>query len=623
MSEPRDEPLPEDVAAKAKAPAEAEPDPEKRWLRDTYRRGEVQLTARAVVAGMLIGAVMCLSNLYVVLKTGWSLGVTVTAAILGFGLFALLKTLRLTKRPLGVLENGAVGSVASAAGYMTGGGNMAAIPALLILGGQRPSTGWMLIWFLVIAAMGVFAAIPIKRQLVNVERLPFPTGRATAETIQSMHGQSGSSDKARRLTFAAVFGAVFAFLRDAKASFLPFNIPKGIELPFSWAGHTAAEWTLSIDGSLILMGAGSFMGFRTCWSMLLGALFTYGFLAPAMVEAGAAAGAGYKQIVPATLWPGAAVLLSSGLLAFAFQWRSVGRSFSGLGQIFKRSRGGVIDPVQEVEVPPAWFLAGYMALGPAIVFLMRYLFGIPLWAGLVALPLALVMGIVAARVTGETDITPTKALGPVTQLAYGAMVPGNMPANVMGANVTGGVGLHAADLLTDLKAGYLLGAHPRKQLFAQLFGVVAGSLAVVPAFNLLVPEASVLGSAQFPAPSVQVWAGVSRALTEGLGGLHPMVRTATLVGLLVGVVLALAEKYVPKRYKAYVPSPSGIGIALVVPGANAVAMFTGAAITEIIQRRDPAKADRVVVPTAAGLIAGESLMGILIAVLIALGALKK
>jgi uncharacterized oligopeptide transporter (OPT) family protein len=65
-----------------------------------------------------------------------------------------------------------------------------------------------------------------------------------------------------------------------------------------------------------------------------------------------------------------------------------------------------------------------------------------------------------SRVTGETDVTPTKALGPVTQLIYGGVLPGNVTANVMSANVTGGVGLHAADLLTDLKSGFLLGPNP-------------------------------------------------------------------------------------------------------------------------------------------------------------------
>ena len=95
------------------------------------------------------------------------------------------------------------------------------------------------------------------------------------------------------------------------------------------------------------------------------------------------------------------------------------------------------------------------------------------------------MGFVAARVTGETDVTPTKALGPVTQLLYGFITPGNLSGNIMSANVTGGIGLHAADLLTTLKTGWLLGANPRVQFYAQLFGVVAGAAIVVPAFCLL------------------------------------------------------------------------------------------------------------------------------------------
>src|SRR5688572_9859363 len=104
----------------------ANPDPEREWLEKVYRRGEKQLTVRAIVAGMLIGGVMCLSNLYVFFKTGWSMGVTLTACILAFAIFELLRALRLSRGEFTILENNAMSSVASAAGYMTGGGNMAA-----------------------------------------------------------------------------------------------------------------------------------------------------------------------------------------------------------------------------------------------------------------------------------------------------------------------------------------------------------------------------------------------------------------------------------------------------------------------------------------------------------------
>ncbi|MEY2784228.1 MAG: hypothetical protein RL277_432, partial [Planctomycetota bacterium] len=223
-------------------------------------------------------------------------------------------------------------------------------------------------------------------------------------------------------------------------------------------------------------------------------------------------------------------------------------------------------------------------------------------------------GFVAARVTGETDVTPTKALGPVTQLIYGAATPGNMAGNIMSANVTGGVGLHAADLLTTLKTGWLLGGNPRAQFYGQLFGVIAGAAILVPAFNLLIPDPAVLGSEEWPAPSCIVWAGVSEAFSDGLGALSGSAKRAIVIGLLLGVALALLERFAPPKAKAFVPSPAGLGIAMVIPGSNAIAMFTGGAIAEILRRKWRAIADAFVVPVSSGLIAGESLMGVAVVV---------
>lgn len=602
---------------------DTQPDPERVWLEQVYKKGARQLTVRAVVTGMLLGGVMCLSNLYVFLKTGWSLGVTLTACILAFGIFRFLRALRIVRAEFSILENNAMSSVASAAGFMTGGGNMSAVPALFLLTGTLPSTGALVVWLSVISFLGVFAAVPIKRQLVNIEQLPFPTGRATAETIESMHA-GGKSEKGKWLFGSALIGVLTAWLRDAKVRWLPFHIPHNVSIfPFSIAGRPAADWTLSMEGSLILFAVGGLIDFRTGWSLLMGAVLTYGVAAPKLVAAGLVAEVKYKALVQWTLWPGAALLLSSGLLSFAFQWRSVGKSFSGLMALFRRDSRKDVDPLADVECPAWWFPLGFAILGPVVVYLMWALFNIPWWAGIVSLPLSVFMGVVAARVTGETDVTPTKALGPVTQLIYGIMVPKNVPAIVMGANVTGGVGLHAADLLTDLKSGYMLGANPRQQFIAQLFGVVAGAVVVVPAFRLLIPTPDLIGTPDFPAPSVQVWAGVSRAFAEGLAGLHPVARIATLVGFALGCALTLLDRFAPKTWKRFIPSASGLGIAMVVPGYNAISMFAGSALAELIKRTKPHVAEKTVVPVSSGFIAGESLMGILIAILVAVGWLPK
>jgi OPT family oligopeptide transporter len=486
----------------------------------------------------------------------------------------------------------------------------------------------MVAWLAVIAALGVFAAIPIKRQLINKENLAFPTGTATAETIRTIHGAGTEGRRegalqSRALGYAALAAAVLTWLRDARAGFMPFNLPASVPIPLSIAGRQAAEWTLALKTEVVLIGAGALVSFRTAWSMLLGGVLTYGVLAPALVEQGKVAAVSYKAIVGWTVWPAAALLVASGLTSFAMDWRSIVRAFSGVGRMLGRRGGDVAHPIEQVEVPGSWFPIGFVVLAPIIVFLMSAMFGIPLWAGVIAVPLALVMGFVAARVTGETDVTPTKALGPVTQLFYGAITPGNLSGNIMSANVTGGVGLHAADLLTTLKTGWLLGGSPRAQFWAQLCGVAAGAAVVVPAFNLLIPDPAVLGSDAWPAPSCVVWAGVSQALAGGIGALDGAARSAAAVGGLLGVALALAERLAPARLRPWVPSPSGLGIAMVIPGSNSIATFVGGLGAELLRRRRPAAASRYVVPVGSGLIAGESLMGVAVALLIVFGVLSK
>jgi len=592
-------------------------DAEKNWLTHVYRGDVPQLTLRAIVAGMLIGAVMCLSNLYVFLKTGWSMGVTITAAIIAFSSFKLLQTLRIAKRPLTALENNALTTVSSGAGYMTGGGNMAAFGALVMITAVRPDTWSMVAWLGVIAALGVCTAIPIKRQLINKEALAFPTGTATAETIKVIHGAGAESAteatrQARSLGIAAVFAGILCWVRDGLSA-----VPGQFSLPFSIAGRAAVDWTLALKTEVILVGAGALVSFRTAWSMLLGGVLTYGVLAPRMVADGAIATVSYKAIASFMVWPAASLLVTSGLTSFALDWRSVGRSFQGLTRAFGGGRGTVDDPMDAVECPAWWFPAGYVVLAPIVIFLMGWLFRIPLWACLIAVPLAIVMGFVASRVTGETDITPTKAFGPVTQLVYGGIAPGNVPGNIMAANVTAGIGLHAADLLTTLKTGWLLGANPRAQFWAQMIGVGVGAVVVVPVFNVLIPDPQVLGSEAWPAPSCLVWAGVSEAFAHGVSALSVQARTGIVTGGLLGIALALLERFSPKKLKPFVPSPSGLGISMVIPGSNSIATFIGGFGAEALRRWRPALAERYVVPVGSGLIAGESLVGVAVALWIA------
>jgi OPT family oligopeptide transporter len=264
-------------------------------------------------------------------------------------------------------------------------------------------------------------------------------------------------------------------------------------------------------------------------------------------------------------------------------------------------------------VPASWFVVGVGLAGTACVVLGHFLFGITWWMGILAVLVTFLLSIVAARATGETDITPIGAMGKITQLLYGVIAPSNITTNLMTACITSGAASHAADLLTDLKSGYLLGGNPRKQTISQLFGVVAGTLISVPAYIFVVQSnPGRLGSAELPAPAAKVWEGVARLLAQGLHALPKGALMAIVVGAVLGVVLTLLEEFAPKKWKPWIPSTTGLGIAGVIPAFNSIAMFVGALIAWLVARTDAKTAETYTVPVSSGLIAGESLMGVAI-----------
>ncbi len=739
------------VAAPPPKPATPE-ELEREWYENVYRGDDMpQLTWRAVIMGSFLGAFMSLSNLYIGLKTGWGLGVAITSCILSFTIWKTLRKAfpRWFKTDMSILENNAMQSTASSAGYSTGGTIVSAIAAYLIVNGQHIGYGLLSMWVFFLAILGVTMAIPMKRQMINIERLKFPSGIAAAETLRSLHGGDdgkGDNKAAKALFCSGGLGIGIATIRDWMG-WLP-----GL---FNSFGNRLGLYTIQFEPSMILVAAGAIMGFKVCVSLLLGAILNYGILAPAMlknkviehpapmimtednlsfpltVPAGSAltfvlqeattgptfedgsdsthlryvfgstqtyltmasllqglnaeqlpegapnplhnkvvfteppqqnlkgrlqakaahavhydamlgvrsdpqlanaatalgfkpgeeviqSAGGYRNIVSWSLWGGAACMVTSGLLSFALQWRTALRAFSGLRRIFSRKKTTTVDILERVEVPGTWF-AGLMVIGTVgIVSLATIYFSIPIWMSLLAVVLSFFLALVACRACGETDTTPVGAMGKITQLTFGALAPRQMNTNLMTACITAGVADSASDLLTDLKSGYVLGANARRQFLAQFAGIFAGTLVVVPAFYLIVPTVSVLGSTKFPAPAAQIWASVALLLSNGFESLHPTARMALVIGGLVGILIPSLEILAPKTRK-YLPSAMGLGMAFVIPFYNSLSMFIGGLITLLYMKWKPIAAEIFVIPTASGLIAGESLMGIFITLMGAMG----
>lgn len=630
------------------------------WLDKVYQGDNVkQATARAILMGAILGGALSLQNLYVGLKTGWGLGVAITACILSYAIYAGLVRAapKLFGPPMSILENNCMQSTASSAGYSTGGVMTSAMAAYLIVNGKHVGAGALTAWTFFLAILGTVMAIPMKRQMINIEQLKFPSGIAAAETLRSLHAEGDeAAKKARALGWAAAIGAIVAWFRDAhpghKANafvnaITKFSkLPSMVEIPAAWwspvqwwrgirdggsakgfptlliAGKPALGWTIGFEGSLIMIAAGALMGLRTTISMVVAAIVNYAFLAPWIMAKGGIAKLGYRGIVSWSLWPGAALMVTSGLLTFALQWRTVLRAFKGLGAAFgAKKHVDENDPlakaearIDAVEVPPSWFLLGMGVSTLGLAVTGQIAFGMSPLLTIVAVLLSFILAIVACRATGETDTTPIGAMGKITQLTYGFLARGNVTTNLMAASITAGAAGSAADLLTDLKSGYLLGANPRKQFLAQLAGTIVGTAVVVPMFYVLVPTPDVLGSDKFPAPSAQIWSGVAKLLSKGWGELHYTAKYGMLVGALIGIALPLLELSMPKMRK-WIPSSMGVGLALVIPAWNSISMFVGAFLAYLWFKKNEKQAEDYTVAVSSGIIAGESLMGVLILLL--------
>ncbi len=623
-------------------------DRDQAWLDRVYRGDDVpQATLRAVLMGGAIGGLMSLSNLYIGLKTGWGLGVGITACIVSYALWRTFMRLGLARHEMTILENNCMQSTATSAGVSTGGTMVSAIAAHLILTSTHISWPVLTAWTACLAILGVAIAVPMKRQFINREQLPFPSGIATAETLRSLYADGDAPlRKARSLFLALGCGAVVKWLVEGNGPLVRrlgwpaaadvLRIPATWPLPFTIRGRPAADFGLALPIDPLMMAAGAIVGLRTAASMAVGAVVLFAVIAPwldargvfaemhaagALADAQVSAGAIRKW----GLWTGSAMMVTAGLTAFAFQWRSLVAAAGELPSIIGDSTGRQRDPLRHVEVPTSWFLAGTLVAGGGCVAIMHAAWSVPLALGAVAIVLAFVLSLVACRATGETDITPIGAMGKVTQLFYGVALPQRMDANLMTAGVTAGAAGAAADLLTDLKSGYLLGANARRQTLAQLAGIFFGTLVVVPAWYLLVPDRSVISgpTARFAAPAATVWASVAELLAAGVGSLHPSCRTGIVCGGLLGILLTVAERFLPRRLAAWVPSATGLGLAFVIEFHDSIAFLVGAALAVACGRWRPAAADRYVVPVSSGIIAGESLVGVLIALLQAGGLLPQ
>ena len=350
--------------------------------------------------------------------------------------------------------------------------------------------------------------------------------------------------------------------------------------------------------------------------MLLGSVVAYLLLAPRLLESGWVEAEAlhsdrlwFTELAGWLLWPGVALMVSAALTSFGWALAASLRRRLREARQVKAKPSKKLDRAH--EVPRLWFWSAVTIAGGFSIVLQVRLFGIEVYVAAAAVLLTFLLAIVAGRVTGETGIAPIGAMGKVTQLVFAGISPGNATANLMSANVTGGAASQCSDMLHDLKTGHSLGAWPRQQAVAQVLGVVSGALCGSFVYLLLVPDpASQLLTPEWPAPAVAQWKAVAEVFTQGTGHLPAGALPAIVVALAAGVGLTALERGLPLRAARWVPSPTSIGLAFVLPAHYSIQAFSGGLLLFLFARARPKLCDRFGTVVAAGLIAGESLVGV-------------
>ncbi|KAI9501038.1 OPT oligopeptide transporter protein-domain-containing protein [Coemansia spiralis] len=525
-----------------------------------------QFTWRAIVVGLLFGTILCFSNLWFGLQSGWISMMSLQSSLVGFAVFKAFE--RVLDIPFGPAENVVLQSTAVATATMPlAGGFVGILPALKMLDAKEANGartvlnyGQLCAWGLALTFFGVFFAIPLRKQTIVREKLRFPSGTATAQMISVLHKRPDptlSSEYSESVVAAEdtrdsssngqdtiadvqttedrnvfvddvkwsikLFTLFGAFFLSGIYALLAHFFPIISALPV-FGNYLSKEWAWNLMPSLSYAGQGIIMGLPTCIWMLVGSLAGWGILSPIAKNAGWAPGSvsdwkdGSRGWI---LWISLAVMISESLISLGLV---------GAKEIYilyhpnKQTGNNLLllktDESDEVDprfLVPGWITWGGLAVSTIICMgIVKALFAVPMYDTLIAVVLALPLAVLGVRALGETDLNPVSGIGKVSQVVFAGVMPGNLVGNLVAGGIAEAGAQQAGDLMQDLKTGHLLNASPRAQFSGQMIGSIFSVFITAGAY-LLYTKVYPIPGPQFPVPTAQVWLDMAR-LVNG----HPL-----------------------------------------------------------------------------------------------------
>ncbi|AMV07459.1 OPT family oligopeptide transporter [Xanthomonas citri] len=595
-----------------------------------------QLTFRAVALAIVLAVVLSAANAYLGLFAGLTIATAIPAAVVSMGVLRLLGGGT-------ILENNIVQTGASA-GSSIAAGVIFTIPALVIMGYWPDFKYW---WVLGIAGMGgllgVLFSVPLRRSMIVEDPLPFPEGKAAAEVLKA------GENPGPGLKILAISGAIGALVKLAAASGLRV-------IPDTWAqatylGSSRLVGYIGTNLSPALLGVGYIVGLNVGIVVLSGSILSWHIAIPLYQQFFMGSDPALAQsLVGASaadaafgIWGAKIRYLGVGAMLIGGVWTlfSLRKSlFSGVKSGFsaaRKSSGGVVAETER-DLPMKWMLVALVLCTLPLLGLYQAI--VQQWH--VSIPMTIIMivagflfvsvsgylaGLIGSSNNPVSGITISTILFAsavlVLLLGKSGLVPvgiGAAPLGAVAAIMIGAVVCCAAavggDNLQDLKTGYLVGATPWKQQLMLAIGAFSCALIMGPVLNLLA-QAYGIGSKTLPAPQAMLMASVAKGL---FGGQLPW--AVITIGAGVGAVIIAVDEYLKKTGKRFRVPVLAAAIGIYLPLELMVPIFLGGLIAHLVERYHKIRADdeegrdrvhRPGVLFAAGLITGEALMGIGIA----------
>jgi len=583
-----------------------------------------ELTPQSLIAAVIVAGIMGASYPYMVLKLGFGPNVSIVSAFFGFIILSLIAGKKYDRWQNNIVQT--AGTSAAQTAFMCG--VLAAFDMLradkIVPFQLAPTPIQVFIWLTCASLLGVLLAVPMRRHFIVDEQLPFPDGTAAAETLIVLDPPRGVGKDdaewlgARRAAIVLgvgllLSGALMLVRSDVPLlGWIPDTLaPIGLMLGAGGFSFAIAKMGVGLSVSLLSIGSGFLISQRVNTWMLVGCVISWVIAPLILMPAGLIPNHPTRtQVLYWVMWPGIGMMLSGGLTVLVLRWRLLVQAMQAL-----RSAGTHSD-----EFPLPWVIGGVVVLSIAFCVIQQAFFGLPLWMSALGVLASVPLMLVGLRALGETNWGPIGALSNLMQGVFAVVAPGNINANILGNAATGSIAVTSEGLIQDYKAGHLIGSTPRSMTIAQLIAAPIGAGALALTYPALVKTYGLIGDhAQLAAPGSRRSAAIAELLSSGIGKVPASALWAMLIAVILGALFAIMEQ--SPRFKRWAPSPTGLGLGVLLPFASVATIFIGGLIALVWGRVAPKQAATYRVPLASGFIAGEAMVAVGVATLLPLVSL--